>query len=64
MLMLAMIILIAVAWLVWEWKSAALAPQAGSAGRKTGSTSGAGASRLPTAAALLVDADVTARLDR
>jgi len=63
MLILTLLILACLAWLIWEWKSAALAPDRGAA--RTSSTRWARttATALPTAAALGVDVDAAARFN-
>ncbi|MCY3567053.1 MAG: hypothetical protein OXH38_00375 [Chloroflexi bacterium] len=63
MLILTLLILACLAWLVWEWKSAALAPDRGAARSTSARRMRATATTLPTAAALGVDADVAVRVN-
>ncbi len=66
MLVLSLLVLACVAWLVWEWKSAALAANNGAVRNRperAARPSRSVATALPTAAALGIDADVAVRFD-
>lgn len=63
MLILTLLILACLVWLIWEWKSAALASDRGSAGNTSARSTRAVTPALPTAAALGVDADVAVRIN-
>lgn len=60
MIVLSILVFAIVAWLMWEWKTGMLVPDRQVAGRRPDSA-GARVESLPTAASLLVDADVAFR---
>ena len=61
MIAVALLVMIASLWLLWEWKTGALAPPGSSAGHRVSSSSRQAGMRLPTSAALNADAVVVAR---
>ncbi|MYB22037.1 MAG: hypothetical protein F4066_07910 [Chloroflexi bacterium] len=63
MLILTLLILACLAWLIWEWKSAALVSDRGSARNASAPSTRTVTPVLPTAAALGVDADVAVRIN-
>ena len=63
--MVIVILLVSAAsiWLMWEWRTGALAPAGNVVGRRVAATPAGRARVLPTSAALNVDASVAARTE-
>ena len=60
MIFLSILVVAIVAWLLWEWKTGMLVPERQVAGRRA-HPAATRVESLPTAASLLVDADVAFR---
>lgn len=61
MIAVAMLVVLASLWLLWEWKTGALSPPDRSVGHRVRASSRVPTMRLPTSAALNADAVVVAR---
>ena len=64
MIVVAALVLMASVWLLWEWRSGALVPAEPAVGRRIGvrpTVTSKTSAKLPTAAALRVDADASSR---
>ena len=63
MITVALLLLAVTIWLIWEWRTGALAPAADRAGRRLPGERLERSRTLPTSASLNVDAAVVARAD-